>query len=95
MLMSEPDGLNLSLDDMPAKVADPSGFAVFLNELAASIKHEPEEWAHGSIEEFLLAWSAWITEAETAPGTARKLVDSATLSWGALGEMLLAARAWE
>lgn len=68
--------------------------ATFLAGLADSLLAEPAAWENDTLERFLRAWSAWITDME-GYFTNRGEETPATPSWELIAQMLLAAKIYE
>lgn len=66
----------------------------FLEQLADSYIEQPEKWENNSIEDFLRAWSAWLTDMDGYFKNRGEEVPTEP-SWQLIAQMLLAARIYE
>ncbi|WP_282697157.1 hypothetical protein [Streptomyces sp. CC208A] len=68
--------------------------AEFLRLATEDLKSNPQAWENDSLESFLSAWSAWVTD---CPGwfSARGEMTPDIPDWKLIGRMVLAARVYE
>jgi hypothetical protein len=75
-------------------VVSRSDLARFIDQLADSLVVEPDTWENGSLESFLRAWSAWLSDMDGYFINRGQAIPESP-SWKLIAEMLLASRVYE
>jgi len=84
----------MSPSDRTSFVHTREDLALFVQELAHSLRTKPQEWENVSLPEYLEAMAAWIEDADGYYANAGKPVPQQP-SWQNLAEILLAAKHYE